>query len=52
MSPMFSSGFVGVSTHTSVVSPGRIAARIASTSETGAGVCRRPQGSSTLANSR
>ncbi len=52
MSPMLSSGLVGVSTQTTLVSPGRIAARTASTSETGAGVCARPRGSSTLAKSR
>ncbi len=52
MSPMFSSGLVGVSTQTTLVSPGRIAARMASTSDTGAAVWARPQGCSTLANSR
>ena len=40
MSPMLSSGLVGVSTQTSLVSPGRIAARTASTSDTGAGGVR------------
>ncbi len=49
---MLSSGLVGVSTQTTVVSPGRTAARTASTSETGAAVCASPQGSSTLAKRR
>ena len=52
MSPMASSGLVGVSTQTIRVCPGRIAARTASRSETGAGVCSRPQGFSTLSKSR
>ena len=41
MSPMLSSGLVGVSTQTSRVWPGRIAARTASTSETGGRGCAR-----------
>ncbi len=41
MSPMLRSGFVGVSTHTSLVL-GRMAARTASTSETAAGVYSMP----------
>ena len=43
MSPMLSSGLVGVSTQTILVSPGRIAARTASTSETGRGVREPPR---------
>ena len=52
MSPMLSSGLVGVSTQTSFVSPGRIAAATCSRSETGAGLCSRPQTFSTLSKSR
>ena len=52
MSPMLSSGLVGVSTQTSLVSPGRIAARTASTSETAAGLWARPHTFSTLSKSR
>ena len=52
MSAMPSSGLVGVSTQTIRVLPGRIAARTASTSETGAAVQVRPQRSATLAKSR
>ena len=52
MSPMLSSGLVGVSTHTSFVCPGRIAARTASTSETAAGLCSSPHTFSTLSKSR
>ena len=52
MSPMLSSGLVGVSTQTSRVSPGRMAARTASRSEAGAGSCRSPQAVATLSNSR
>ena len=49
---MFSSGFVGVSTQTSLVSPGRIAAATLSRSETGAGLCASPQTCSTLSKRR
>ena len=52
MSPMFSSGLVGVSTQTSLVSPGRIAAATASGSETGAGLCASPHTCSTLSKRR
>ena len=52
MSPMLSSGLVGVSTQTSRVSPGRMAARTASRSEAGAGSWRSPQPVATLSNSR
>ena len=52
MSPMLSSGLVGVSTHTILVRPGWIAACIASTSLTAAVVCSRPHGWSTLSKSR
>ena len=52
MSPMLSSGLVGVSTHTSRVSPGRSAARTASRSLAGAGSCRSPQAVATLSKSR
>ena len=52
MSPMLSIGLVGVSTHTSLVRPGRIAARTASTSLTAAGLWSRPQTFSTLSKRR
>ncbi len=51
MSPTLSSGFVGVSTHTSLVF-GRIAARTASTSDTAAGVYSIPHCVKTLSISR
>ena len=51
MSAMPSSGFVGVSTQTILVS-GRIAARTASTLCTDAAVQLSPQRSATLANRR
>ena len=52
MSPMFSSGLVGVSTQTTLVRPGSMAARTASTSLTGAVPFARPQRVSTLSKSR
>lgn len=52
MSATFSSGLVGVSSQTTLVLPGRIAARIASGCVTAAGVISTPQAPSTLANSR
>ena len=52
MSTMPSSGLVGVSTHTTLVRPGTIAARNASRSWPAAGVYSRPQRSMTLAKSR
>lgn len=52
MSATLSSGLVGVSSQTTLVLPGRIAARIASGCVTAAGVISTPQVPSTLANSR
>ena len=52
MSPIASSGLVGVSSQTSVVSPGRIAARTAAGSVTGAGLWASPHACSTLSKSR
>ena len=52
MSPMLSIGFVGVSIQTSFVLPGLMAARIASRSETGAGLWSNPQTFSTFSNRR
>ncbi len=52
MSPMLSSGLVGVSTQTSVVCPGLIADATASRSETAAGLCSSPHGRATLSISR
>ena len=53
MSPMLSSGLVGVSTQTSLVSPGRIAARDrVDVGDRGRGVRRGPTACSTLSNSR
>ena len=52
MSPMVSIGLVGVSTHTSLVRPGTIAAATASTSATGAGLWSRPQTLATLSKRR
>ena len=52
MSAIVSSGLVGVSTQTTLVSPGRIAAATASVSATWAGVWARPHGFSTLSKSR
>jgi hypothetical protein len=51
MSPMLSSGLVGVSTQITLVF-GRIAARTASTLDTWAGVYSMPQSESTLSTSR
>lgn len=51
MSAMLSSGLVGVSIQTTLVL-GRIAARTASTSDTGAGVCSMPHWESTLSTRR
>ncbi len=52
MSAMFSIGFVGVSTQTTLVRPGSIAAATASTSATWAVVWSSPHGDSTLSKSR
>ncbi len=52
MSAMPSSGLVGVSTHTILVCPGRIAARTDSGSAIVAMVCSTPHVDRTLLNSR
>ncbi len=52
MSATLSSGFVGVSHHSSRVRPGRRAARTASGSPSGTGVYSTPHSANTFANSR